>query len=136
MSAILREMKMQMTSCTNYCEYCRATKNLSWDHIIPKSRGGPDTAKNHAQACKQCNSSKGNKGLYEWYGIDRKDELPRIVAGKHLKMLYEIHEKNNTLNSPDLNHKLNVLQLESITFSAKIHIEKMPHESYLQIPRK
>jgi len=91
MSTILRELKMQMTSCSNCCEYCGTTENLSWDHLIPRSKGGPDTAENHVLACRKCNSSKSSKGLYEWYGIERKDELPRVVAGKYLKLLYKIH---------------------------------------------
>jgi hypothetical protein len=117
MSAILRELKAQMTSCSNCCEYCGSIENLSWDHIIPRSRGGQDTVENHVLACRRCNSSKGSKGLYEWYGIDRKDELPRIVAGKYLKLLYEIHEKNGTLDKFSLNEdgKLDVLDLEVIT---------------------
>ena len=116
MSAILREMKMQMTARSNCCEHCGSAADLSWDHIIPKSRGGPDTAENHVQACRSCNSSKGSKGLYEWYGEDRKDDLPRIVAGKYLKLLYDIHERNGTLDMSSLNHdgKLDVLDLEVI----------------------
>jgi hypothetical protein len=40
--------------------------------------------------------------------------LPRIVAGKYLKLLYEIHESRGTLNASDLNGdgKLDVLDLE------------------------
>jgi HNH endonuclease len=117
MSSILRELKMQITSCSNCCEYCGSLENLSWDHIIPRARGGRDDVDNHVLACRKCNSSKGCKELYEWYGIDRKDELPRIVAGKYLKMLYEIHEKNGTLEKLHLNNdgKLDVLDLEMIT---------------------
>lgn len=114
MSTILRELKMQMTSCSNHCEYCGSIENLSWDHLIPRSRGGPDNADNHVLACRKCNSSKGCKGLYEWYGTARKDELPRIVAGKYLKMLYELHEKNGTLQKTSFNKKLDVFDLEDI----------------------
>lgn len=116
MSTVLREMKMQMTSSTQCCEYCGTLETLTWDHIIPRARGGPDTAENHVLACTKCNSSKGSKGLYEWYGVNRKDELPRIVAGKYLKMLYEIHERNNTLDTPPSSSKgkLDVLDLEAV----------------------
>lgn len=114
MSTILREMKVQMTSQEKCCEYCGAKETLSWDHLIPKSKGGADTADNHVLACRACNSSKGAKGIYQWYGLKRKDELPRIIAGKYLKLLYEIHERNGTLDATDLNGdgKLNVLDLE------------------------
>jgi hypothetical protein len=47
--------------------------------------------------------------------LDRKDELPRFVAGKYLMLLYEIHERNRTLCKEDLNGdgRLDVLDLEA-----------------------
>lgn len=113
MSTTLRELKMQMSG-ERCCEYCQSTENLSWDHIIPRAKGGPDTAENGAWACRSCNSSKGSKGIYEWYGIERKDEIPRLIAGKYLKLLHEIHEARGTLNASDINGdgKLDVLDLE------------------------
>lgn len=114
MSNVLRELKMQMVSDVKCCAYCGSTNDLSWDHLIPRSKGGPDTADNHVLACKRCNSSKGTKGIYEWYGIERKDEIPRIVVGKYLKLLYDLHEKNGTMDATDLNGdgKLEVFDLE------------------------
>jgi len=114
MSAALSELKMQMRCNENCCEYCTSKENLSWDHLIPRVKNGSDTAENHVLACRVCNSSKGRKGLYEWYGIERKDELPRLVAGKYLKLLYEIHDSKGTLNATDLNGDgiLDVLDLE------------------------
>lgn len=38
---------------------------LSKDHIMPKSRGGPNNWMNCVTACKDCNSKKGNKTLKE-----------------------------------------------------------------------
>lgn len=43
MSDIQRELKMQMLSKKNCCEYCGTMENLSWDHIIPRSKKGADT---------------------------------------------------------------------------------------------
>jgi 5-methylcytosine-specific restriction endonuclease McrA len=47
----------------NYvCQYCGVRRNdLTIDHIIPRSRGGPDSWENVAAACLQCNVSKGNR---------------------------------------------------------------------------
>jgi hypothetical protein len=114
MSTVLRELKMQMISDTKRCEYCGSTDNLSWDHLIPRSKNGSDIADNHVLACKKCNSSKGSKGIYEWYGLKHKDEIPRLIIGKYLKLLYEIHKSRGTLHASDLNGdgKLNVLDLE------------------------
>jgi len=117
MSAALRELKMQMTCKEHCCEYCDATEDLSWDHLIPRTKNGPDIAENHVLACRKCNSSKGCKGLYEWYGLARKDVLPRLVAGKYLKLLYEFHESRGTLHATDLNGdgQLDVLDLEVLS---------------------
>ncbi len=114
MSDALREIKKQFKEAERKCEFCGGTKELSFDHIIPHSRGGPDSAENLVLACRGCNSSKGDKGLYEWYGLDRKDGLPRIVAGKYLKLLYELHESKGTLDKGDLkgDGDFNVLDLE------------------------
>ncbi len=96
------------------CVYCPSTDNLSLDHIISRKKGGINSRDNSVDACRSCNSSKGSKGLYEWYGLSNKDKLPRIVEGTYLKFLYKIHKSNGTLDATDLNGdgKLNVLDLE------------------------
>lgn len=113
-SAALRELKMQMSGEGRCWEYCQSIENLSWDHPIPRVRGGTDTGDNGVWACHSCNSSKGGRGIYEWYGVDRKDILLRLIAGKYLKLLYEIHESRGTLNATDLNEDgiLDVFDLE------------------------
>ncbi len=46
----------------NYtCAYCGSTKNLTIDHILPRSRGGEDSWLNLITACEKCNTKKGNK---------------------------------------------------------------------------
>ncbi|MBP2134185.1 hypothetical protein J2128_002151 [Methanomicrobium sp. W14] len=67
-------------------------------HTCPRCCGGPDTPDNAIRVCMPCNSGKGKKRLYEWEGSDSKDEIPRIAEGKYLKLLYDLHEKNGTLN--------------------------------------
>jgi 5-methylcytosine-specific restriction endonuclease McrA len=48
------------------CQYCgRETGDLTIDHIIPRSRGGPHTWDNLVAACKPCNHRKGGKSLGE-----------------------------------------------------------------------
>jgi hypothetical protein len=39
-------------------------------------------------ACKACNSSRGDKGIYEWFELEGRNKEPRIVEGKYLKELY------------------------------------------------
>jgi len=43
------------------CGYCGANKNLTLDHIIPKSRGGLNTWENMVTCCSRCNSKKDNR---------------------------------------------------------------------------
>jgi len=81
----------------NQCIYCGKRENLSYDHLIPVSRGGPDIPDNVVMACRGCNSSKGDKGIYEWYKLDRRYEVPRIAEGKYLKLLYDLHDRKGTL---------------------------------------
>jgi hypothetical protein len=79
------------------CVYCRSTKDLTTDHLIPRSRGGDDSADNVVLACQPCNASRGEKGIFEWLGLKEKDKVHRLVAGKYLKQLLTLHEKAGTL---------------------------------------
>lgn len=45
----------------NKCVYCGSTKNLTLDHIIPKSRGGANDWMNLVTSCSKCNMKKGNR---------------------------------------------------------------------------
>lgn len=47
-----------------YCQYCsqkHATNELTFDHVIPKSRGGKTSWSNIVTACRSCNTKKGDK---------------------------------------------------------------------------
>jgi hypothetical protein len=41
------------------CKACGATVQLSCDHIVPESKGGPTTAENLQTLCMPCNRLKG-----------------------------------------------------------------------------
>ncbi len=45
----------------NECAYCGSKKELTIDHIIPKSRGGKNTWNNLITCCLPCNLKKGDK---------------------------------------------------------------------------
>ncbi len=47
------------------CQYCGTSKNLTIDHVIPKSKGGKSTWTNLATACQKCNAKKGDYSLEE-----------------------------------------------------------------------
>lgn len=80
------------------CVFCGTSENLTTDHLIPRNRGGDDSSENLVLACRTCNSSRGNRGIFEWLGLERKDTLHRLVAGKYLKLLLRIHEEAGSLD--------------------------------------
>jgi hypothetical protein len=95
-SGTMREWEREQ-KLSNQCVYCGAASNLTTDHLIPLNRSGENIADNAVLACKPCNISKGDKGVFEWLGLKEKDKLHRLVAGKYLKQLLLLHEKAGTL---------------------------------------
>lgn len=93
------------------CVYCGTKTKLSTDHIVPASRAGVDpriarlldSPDNCICACRQCNSSKGDRDVFEWYGPERIDDIPKLVLSKFLKLAYDIHETQGTLDLKDPN---------------------------------
>ena len=43
------------------CVYCGSKKDLTLDHVVPKSRGGGNDWTNLVTSCFKCNLKKGNK---------------------------------------------------------------------------
>ena len=44
------------------CQYCgKRSRELTLDHVIPRSRGGQSTWENLVASCKACNGKKGNR---------------------------------------------------------------------------
>ncbi|MBF0586324.1 HNH endonuclease [Prosthecochloris sp. N3] len=44
------------------CQYCgRRDRQLTIDHVVPRSKGGDDTWENLLTACSVCNSKKGDR---------------------------------------------------------------------------
>jgi hypothetical protein len=97
MSDTMREWQREQ-ELPKVCVYCGATEELQADHLVPRSRGGTDTAYNMVLACPGCNASRGDKGIFEWLGLKDKDNLHRLVAGKYLKTLFALHEAAGSLD--------------------------------------
>jgi len=129
-SDILREDWLLVDS-DKKCIYCGSTHNLSREHIVPKSLHiKPECKKcetiqgihNQVWACKNCNSKKGTKGLYEFYSElypdDDKsfDRIPRILEGKYLKTIFKCHQCAGTLDAGDLDGdgKVRVWELDDV----------------------
>lgn len=58
------------------CGYCESPKDLTIDHIVPKSKGGKDSWTNLVTCCKNCNSLKDNMDLKDF----------EIISGHKLKI--------------------------------------------------
>jgi len=42
------------------CQYCGSREDLTFDHLVPRSKGGTTTWKNVVAACSNCNLRKGD----------------------------------------------------------------------------
>jgi len=74
----------------NKCQYCGATKDLTIDHIHPRSLGGEDTWENLVTACSNCNSRKGGKLLTETNMVLKKK--PSVPMNK---IVLSLNKTNN-----------------------------------------
>ena len=45
------------------CQYCGSRGDLTFDHVVPRSRGGITSWDNVVAACSPCNLRKGSKSL-------------------------------------------------------------------------
>jgi hypothetical protein len=95
-SGTIREWEREQ-KLPKQCVYCGSITDLTTDHLIPRSRGGDESADNVVLACQPCNASRGDKGIFEWLGLKEKDKVHRLVAGKYLKQLLTLHEQAGTL---------------------------------------
>lgn len=77
----------------NYeCLYCGSKKNLTIDHVTPKSKGGKNTWKNLVTCCKRCNIQKDNKTLKQ-SGMELKYTPYRPT---YIQFIKEISLKDNS----------------------------------------
>jgi 5-methylcytosine-specific restriction endonuclease McrA len=45
------------------CQYCGSPHDLTFDHVVPRSKGGTTSWENVVAACSPCNLKKGNRTL-------------------------------------------------------------------------
>ena len=67
------------------CQYCGAKSDLTFDHVIPHSKGGVTSWENVVAACAACNLRKGSKNLRS-SGL-RLTKLPRRPEAEQLRNL-------------------------------------------------
>jgi hypothetical protein len=100
MSDYEREL-LHIANMPNICAFCgsRCAK-CQTTHIVSRSFGVQPGMHNIVYSCETCNASKGEKDLVEWWCNDLKrprDELPRVPLGLYLKIAYELHKINFSL---------------------------------------
>jgi hypothetical protein len=82
----------------NYsCVYCGSKKDLTIDHVIPKSKGGQNTWNNLVTCCSPCNLKKGDKSLNEInMRMIKKPTEPTIFSdsmGQYLQKVWVDYQK-------------------------------------------
>lgn len=81
------------------CCYCGGAEKLSLDHLIPRIKGGADSADNLIWACRSCNSSKGDRDLLQWLkGSGRFP--PLLLLRRYTKLIARFCENEGLLDLP------------------------------------
>lgn len=65
------------------CQYCGAKGDLTFDHVIPRARGGVTSWENVVAACSRCNLRKGSKSLRQ-AGMSLR-RAPRVPSTEELR---------------------------------------------------
>lgn len=85
----------------NRCAYCESEKDLTIDHIIPRSKGGTDFINNVVSCCNSCNSNKGHINWEDWFSNqdfftkERRDAILTWMKGEPEKTLYKYPQRKN-----------------------------------------
>ena len=85
----------------NKCAYCGCEKDLTIDHIVPRSKGGPDFTKNCLCACHSCNQDKAHTPMEEWYSsqeffsMQRYNKIKDWTEPETQKNLYAYRQRRN-----------------------------------------
>ncbi|MFN4287955.1 MAG: HNH endonuclease [Brevundimonas sp.] len=66
------------------CQYCGAGRDLTFDHVRPRSRGGRTTWENIVAACSPCNLKKGGR-------FPREAQMP-LLREPYRPSAYELQE--------------------------------------------
>lgn len=74
------------------CQYCGNETWLTYDHVVPKSKGGTTCWTNIVAACDDCNLRKGNKIDMQPMKVPRQPTPQELLALKRFYKPKYIHE--------------------------------------------
>ena len=84
----------------NQCQYCGkrfSMSDLSLDHIVPRSQGGPSSWENVVCACIDCNVRKGGRTPKQAHmGLIRKPEKPKRSPLLSMKLTHRKYQSWKT----------------------------------------
>ena len=78
------------------CQYCGSKKDLTFDHLLPKSKGGVTDWENVVTACSTCNVKKGGR-FFERSGM-------ALMRKPFRPSMYDLH-KNGRNFPPNFLHE-------------------------------
>lgn len=124
----LLEFNVEKIKQNNYCWYCgkeMRSSDLTKDHVFPRSKGGNNDMDNIIMVCKNCNSSKGNTDLFEWYCEIRHEWPPIHILAHYLKNIYLYAIDNNLMDK-----HLEELDSIDLPFNRRYIPTKYPEPEY------
>jgi hypothetical protein len=95
--SLMRDQKIRM-KLPQQCIYCGGVEHLAIDHVVASAAGGADAGDNAVWACRSCNSSKGKRDLFDWWGTAGRMGLPPLfVVRVYLKQAIHYAEDQGLL---------------------------------------
>ena len=90
-TATLRTVLIRDKFSCRYCAVKLGLKSGTKDHVMPRSRGGPDTLLNVVAACKSCNNKKADRTPSE-AGMTLLSQPRALTEEEKLELLVKVHK--------------------------------------------
>ena len=110
-----------LTRDSGKCVYCGDSKDLTLDHVVPKSMSGADQHWNIVTACKTCNDSKDASVLSDWLEHCERASVRRRASSTltYVKKLAEGKVRLNALAAANIVAPRLTSKLESMGLRVK-----------------
>ena len=81
----------------NTCQYCGGAtgdRQMEWEHLLPRSRGGSNSVSNATWACHTCNQEKGNLTPQEWASVIKAKKTRSPLDEARLSGIKKVQKQN------------------------------------------